>query len=178
MGPNAGSEVAIASLAGTITGGRETVIEGFKTYSGTQITANADGGGNLDATTAGAMYSDASSFSGNAGSILSRLGAGADVKLRAGIEVRSAGDLLVSVNETAANAQDRGWDLNAWRFDGEPGVLSLRATGNLTVQGSVSDGFVKPAGKVAMPGWELDTAGAPPGVTDWRVVPTWARRTR
>jgi hypothetical protein len=43
-------------------------------------------------------------------------------------------------------------------------VLTLRATDNLTISGSISDGFVKPlvaqnANKIAMPGWQLDSTG-------------------
>jgi filamentous hemagglutinin family protein len=161
VGNGAGSDVAIAQLAGTITGSRETVVEAFKTYSGTQITANPDvAGSNLDATTSGIMYTEAASFSNNAAAIAARLGTGADVKIRTGVEVRSVGDLLVSVNETAPNAQDRGWDLNTWRFNGEPGVLSLRAAGDLTVKGSISDGFVNPGSSIAMPGWAIDPNGS------------------
>jgi len=169
VGTDAGTDVAIATpLGATIAGSRETVIEAFKSYTGLQITAAADDGtNNLDAGTSGKMYLDAAAFSGNASTILSRLGLGTDVKVRAGVEVRSLGDLLVSVNETLKDAdgnettlaKDRGWDLNAWRFDGEPGVLSLRSAGNLKIQGSISDGFVKPAENIGMPGWELDSSG-------------------
>lgn len=159
VGGGAGVDVAVGQLAGTIAGSRETVIEAVKAYTGQQITAAADSATNLDATTSGRMYADSATFSGSVAAILSRLGLGGNVKVRPGVEVRSTGDLLVSVDENASSARDRGWDLNPWRFGGEPGVLALRAGGNLTIQGSLSDGFVKSAGNVGMPGWDLDTSG-------------------
>lgn len=164
---DAGNDVAIARFGATITGSRETVIEGFKTYTASTITSAADSATNLNAGTSGLMYRDASTFGSKASTILARLNADSSIKLRPGIEVRSPGDLLVSVNETLLDAdgvettlaKDRGWNLNAWRFNGQPGVLSLRATNNLTIQGSISDGFVKPGTNIAMPGWALDPSG-------------------
>jgi filamentous hemagglutinin family protein len=164
----AGSGVAIAKFDATVTGSRETVIEGFKTYTASNISELPDSATNLDAGTSGKMYQDALAFSGKASTILSDLKLGADVKVRAGVEVRSPGNLEVSVNETLIDgdgvettlAKDRGWDLNAWRFNGQPGILTLRATDKLTIKGSISDGFVKPpAENIAMPGWALDTGG-------------------
>jgi len=96
--------------------------------------------------------------------VLGRLNA-ADARLRAGIELRSlasdaTGSLSVSVNEFATNAADRGWDLQAWHFAGQPINLSLRAAGNLSVVGSISDGFMKPSDtNQSMPVWAL-AAGA------------------
>lgn len=160
VGSGAGTDLAISALAGTIIGSGETVLEGYKVYTGTQITAAAGTSSNLDARTTGTMYTESSTFVGNSGSILSRLGAtSSGVLLRTGIEVRSTGDLLVNVNETATNAKDRGWDLNQWRFGGQPGMLTLRAASNLTIKGSISDGFVKPTTTTAMPDWSLDPTG-------------------
>ncbi|MCX7220845.1 MAG: hypothetical protein NTY70_18510, partial [Burkholderiales bacterium] len=154
-------------------------------------------------TPAGLMYLDAKNFSEN-NAVVSRLQR-ADLLLRAGIEVRSPGDLTVSVNEInpfapkdskgqvvydaatvvlkdpgkgkltkapvtlkaqTLNPEDRGWNLNAWRFNAEPGMLSLRASGDLLINGSISDGFVKPntlaladtktREKIGMPDWVLD----------------------
>lgn len=148
----------------------------------------------------GLMYLEAQDFAAN-NTVSARLNR-ADVLVRAGIEVRSAGDLTVSVNELnptvpkdskgqpvydlatvtlkdpgkgklskapvalTLSPEDRGWNLNAWRFNGEPGVLSLRAAGDLLVNGSISDGFVKPntvpladtktPEKIGMPDWALD----------------------
>lgn len=150
-----GSDVAVAVLDTSISPGATTVIEGVKVYRGSTISEQADSATNLDATTSGQMYSDAQDFGQQQAAIAARL-LSSDVAVRSGIEIRSDGDLSVSVNEFAANAADRGWDLNAWRFEGQPVNLSLRAAGNLTVVGSISDGFAKPDDSgLAMPVWAL-----------------------
>ena len=161
VGDGAGIDVAVASLATDIRHSASTAIEATRVYSASQISAAADGDGNLDAGKTGQMYLDAQRFAGRQADILARLanaGAKAAPLLQAGIEVRSTGDLGVSVNEFAANAADRGWNLNDWRFNGQPIALTLRAQGNLNVAGSIGDGFVKPdatAAKLAMPDWAL-----------------------
>jgi len=162
-----GTDVAIARFDATIAGSAETVIEAYKTYTTTKISEaadkkNADGTySNLQAATtagapAGVMYTEAKSFSdSNAAKIATRLGR-TDASVRAGIEVRSTGNLEISVNENSTTRQNRGWNLNAWRFNDAPGILSLRAAGDLIVKGSISDGFVKPTTTLSMPNWTLD----------------------
>ena len=61
--------------------------------------------------------------------------------VRPGIEIRSPGDLTLSAD----------WNLNTWRFNDQPGVLTLRAGGDLNIgnptaanrssAGALSDGF-------------------------------------
>ncbi|OAI11681.1 filamentous hemagglutinin [Methylomonas lenta] len=53
-----------------------------------------------------------------------------------GVEVRSSGNLTIADN----------WDFVTWRYGAEnvPGVLTLRAAGNLNVNHNLSDGFVNP----------------------------------
>ncbi len=159
VGSDAGQDVAIAgSLDGLVRGARDAYIEAFKVYETASIDA-------ANAGTSGTWYTEATSFIGtgnvNKIALLDRLGASA-FRLQAGLEIRSDSDLLVSVNETAASskANTRGWNLNAWRFGGEPIALTLRATDDLTVSGSISDGFVKSTtGAVSMPNWSLDSSG-------------------
>ncbi|MGZ3239099.1 MAG: two-partner secretion domain-containing protein, partial [Burkholderiaceae bacterium] len=171
------SDVAITNLNATIVGSPQTVIEGYKTYTTSKISASSDSSQNADGSynnlqvanssgqPAGLMYQQAQAFANNANSIMNRLGT-VDVSVQAGIDVRSLGDLTVSVNETSASAANRGWNLNAWRFNNglgttSPGTLTLRAAGDLNINGSISDGFVKPTAsttnsKIAMPDWSLD----------------------
>ncbi|ABQ26787.1 filamentous haemagglutinin family protein [Geotalea uraniireducens] len=61
--------------------------------------------------------------------------------LRPGIEVRSSGSLTLNTP----------WDLTFWRFGaaGQPGVLTLRAAGNLNINNSLTD---SPTAKSALPG--------------------------
>ena len=154
------SDVAVAQFKSTVLGSRDTVIEAVKIYQGTgnhlTISELADSGSNLNAGKAGKMAADALRFMWGRSGVLARLQAGSGLRLTPGIEVRSAGDLTVSVNEQAVNVSERGWDLNTWRFEGEAGALTLRARGNLNVVGSVSDGFVNNG--AAMPLWTLDSS--------------------
>lgn len=150
-----GKEVAIASLDGRILGGN-TQIEAIKVYQASRISEQADSPTNLDASSDGRMYRDAQLLSQSGSKVLARLGADAgSVALTPGVEVRSSGDLTVSVNELADAQSERGWNLNEWRFGGQAGTLTLRADGKLNIKGSISDGFVKQAG-LAMSDWKLD----------------------
>lgn len=170
-----GSDVAVNSLNTVIANSSATVIVGTKVYKGTTIIGTDKNlndltgfiqATNLDPTTGGAMYVDATNFMTNQSAIVARLGGtNANLSINPGIEVRSTGNLTVSVNEFAANAADRGWNLNAWHFNGAPVDLTLRAAGNLIVTGSISDGFVKPASTaLSMPDWTLGT-GASSNIT-------------
>ncbi len=156
--PGSNSEVAVASLRTDIRNSAMTAIEATRVYTGATVSGAADGAGNLDAGTSGSMYADAAGFSANQAAILARLqSSAANVSLRAGIEVRAPnGNLTVSVNEFAASAADRGWNLGAWRFGGAPVALTLRAKGDLNIVGSIGDGFIKPANTaLSMPDWKL-----------------------
>jgi filamentous hemagglutinin family protein len=71
---------------------------------------------------------------------------------RPGIEVTSSGDLTVA----------EPLDLSTLRLGGEPGVLTLRAAGNLAINRSISDGFANatPAGAhIAGRSWSYRLAG-------------------
>lgn len=156
-GSAAGRDVAVARLDTRIQGSGDTAIDAYQVYDASRISEQADGNGNLNAGKAGQMYTEAAGFMAATGDLTRRLGAGANgVRVTPGVEVRSSGDLTVSVNELATNAADRGWNLQDWRFDGAPLALTLRSAGNLTIAGSISDGFVKPsAPTLAMPDWSL-----------------------
>ena len=161
------SDVAVARLDTLIVGSASAVIEAVKVYQASTITQAPDTGSNLDASSGGQMYRDASAFSTRQATILARLKTPpAAVSLRAGIEVRSlatdpTGGLRVAVNEFAANAADRGWNLADWRFAGQPVALTLRAAGDLNILGSISDGFVKPTtSALSMPDWALGSGAS------------------
>jgi filamentous hemagglutinin len=157
IGSDEGADVAIQAFRSTVSGSRATTIEAVKVYSASTISNNADSATNLDASLNGRMASDSDGFMRSQGTVATRLGR-SDLILTPGIEVRSQGDLTVSVNETAFERQDRGWNLNPWRFGGQAGTLSLRAGGTLAIRGSISDGFVKGSSLDAMPNWSLDTS--------------------
>jgi filamentous hemagglutinin family protein len=150
-----GSDVAVSVLATAISPGATTVIEGVQVYQARTVSELPDSARNLDATESGMLFRDAQAFGQQQAAILERLQR-SGVAVRPGIEIRSGDDLAVSVNEFASQAADRGWNLHAWRFDGQPVNLTLRAAGNLTVAGSIGDGFAKPDDtRLAMPLWAL-----------------------
>ena len=144
------TDVAVANLAATVETGA-LVLEAVQTY-------NVAAGNTLGSSDVAVYKADASTFMANAGAIQSRLADGQSTALQVqpGVEVRSAGDLTVSVNEQAGNFAQRGWDLSDWRFGSAqvPGTLTLRAAGDLTVRGSISDGF-SAVGNEALPQWAL-----------------------
>jgi len=124
-------------LAGTLTGAGAQVLEGFRAYTDNSLTA-AD----VLAAPANARYAAALAFVGQTGALETALGANAQTSnfhIRPGLEIRSpSDDLSSSASDLTLNAI---WDLSAWRFSGEPGVLTLRAAGNLRFNDILSDGF-------------------------------------
>jgi filamentous hemagglutinin family protein len=118
------------ALQGTIVGGSTLQVEGFTAYTAT--------GGVISATDTLAdpsnpIFADATNFMANAPAIAAALNAPAKLKVAVvpGVEIDSASDLTLPA----------AWDLSAWRFGGAPGVLTLRAAGNLNIDASLSDGF-------------------------------------
>ena len=129
-------EQHLLTLNGAIFGAKKTVLEGFLAYADDTISA-------ADVATAGnPRFDAAATFVSNAGAYRRALGnAAADstFHIRPGVEIRS-----VSPDPTSADSDltlDAVWDLSRWRFDNEPGMLTLRAAGNLQIVESLSDGF-------------------------------------
>jgi filamentous hemagglutinin family protein len=123
------------ALNGSISGGSMLQIEGVASYTPAGGVITAD---DAAASLSNPWYADATTFMGNAAGIVAALGNahGLTVSVVPGIEVDSPGDLTLQSD----------WNLNAWRFNGAPGVLTLRAGGNLILDASLSDGFVATTG--------------------------------
>jgi hypothetical protein len=106
--------------------------------------------------------------------IRSRLGLGADSLIRPGLEVVADNDLVLAEAWDLAELYPPEFDPDGvqlpdrpkWRWDAQPGYLTLRASGNLSLQGSLSDGFKKTGTVLSqLPGdsWSFDlVAGADP----------------
>ncbi len=166
---NNNTDIAISEVNSTFKGANNVQAEGFKTYSASTITTASQ-------SKTGTYYLDAQSFMesvlGGTGVGLSRLGKAWNdglFHIVPGIEFDSTSDL------TLAN----DWSLSTWRFDSKTGVgvtnssllasgldangqpliagdLTLRAQGNLNVNGSLSDGFSTSA-----------TTGVVQGINSW-----------
>lgn len=125
-----GSAPPSVSLGGTIQGVQQVRAEGVAIYS---VADNMISTGDVSADASNPIWLRASNFMQNAAGIATALkgSSNLNVSVLPGIEIDSTGDLTLG----------SAWDLSAWRFNGSPGILTLRAAGNLLVQQSLSDGF-------------------------------------
>jgi filamentous hemagglutinin family protein len=113
-----------------VRGYRDLVIEGYRTYMLASGSIDFDA---VDPSAANPWFADATSFAAAAAPVAARLGFAPDapVRVRAGLQIESPGDLSL----------DADWDLQPWRFGGQPGALTLRAGGTLTIAATLTDGF-------------------------------------
>ena len=125
-------------FAGQVAGARYVTIEGYSIYLPLQ---GVIGASNTVGFAGNPWFSEARDFRANAPSILAALGLSSQPLFRVlpGIELISAGNLTL--------AQD--WNLFDWRFNGLPGILTLRARGDIRINGSLSDGFSATTGSRA-----------------------------
>ncbi len=120
-------------LNGSILGAAEIAIEGYRAYD---ITNGSIGAAQVLAAPANPIFADAQAFAAQYAAIRAGLPGdfGTTVRLLAGLELRSPDALTLSTD----------WNLYPWQFGGNPGVLTLRAGGDLQITRSLSDGFVAP----------------------------------
>lgn len=113
-----GSDVSITSLAGTIQNVDDVAVEAVRSF---------EVPGGVSSIEYDAIRNDIDTYMAAAGStIRDRLGNG--VRVEAGAELRHDGDLILD-----------GLDLSSWRFD-NPIALTVRASGSIFVNGTISDG--------------------------------------
>ena len=112
-------------LAGNLQGLSSVTVEGFQTYTNTT--------GTIGASDETQMYNDAVSFMSTAPALLQALGTvkGPAPQIVPGIEIDANQSLTLATP----------WDLSTWRFNGAAGALTIRSAGDLTFDGSLSDGF-------------------------------------
>lgn len=132
-----GNGVQVAPVAGSIDAGL-IAIEAVKQYGTVESGANAGasytslGTGTTSALKLGqsSIASDLSNFMTNEQAILAALGLAGDsrAQVRAGVEIAVAGDFAVA----------NDWNLLSVAGDG---FLTIRAAGDLNVNGTLSDGF-------------------------------------
>ena len=126
-------DLQVAPINGTILGAASITAEGYELYN-----LNNPSGSLIDSVET-EIDNNGTTFAGNAAAITNRLlanntGLAPVFNVVVGAEViNTSGDL------TLAN----DWDLSTFRFgpNNTPGVLTLRAAGNLIFDGSLSDGF-------------------------------------
>ncbi|MBN8709772.1 MAG: filamentous hemagglutinin family protein [Verrucomicrobia bacterium] len=141
--PRIGNDVAINSIQGRIEGASSILVEAYRVYDRTGV-------GTLDNTLRDTMNADNASFM-NAGyaAMEARLLSGnpntGDVSpvlvIAPGVEIiNTTGDLVLGTS-TSSNTAD--WNLATFRYGpkGAPGVLTLRAAGDIVFNNALSDGF-------------------------------------
>jgi len=142
----AGNEVtAIQAIGGSILGASHIAVEGYKIYDLT-------GTGDITSTVQGNVNSNGVTFGGNSAAITTRLltGNAAAATLSPllvvmpGAEIVNRSGSLTLGTTTSATASD--WNLATFRYGPKnaPGVLTLRAAGNLEFYNTLSDGFTVP----------------------------------
>jgi filamentous hemagglutinin family protein len=131
--PTVGNTVAITSMATDLSGLSRVIIAPIikrdilsATVTASDLSA-ARGAATTFVNTSGATIGNGFAAS-----------QGAPIVVRPDVELRRNGDLSLGT-----------LDLGAWRFGGEPGALTVRATGSVTLSGTISDGFDIVASRVA-----------------------------
>jgi filamentous hemagglutinin family protein len=144
------TDLLIDPLAGTIEGASAIIVEGYRLFDRT----TQDGVMNI--ALRDAIHTDAQAFMTNESAIQSRLLGGSTDNLSAhtvvapGFEIiNTAGDLTLGLanREGTDNIEGKSaadWDLSAMRYGSKnaPGLLTLRASGDIVFNNSLSDGFV------------------------------------
>jgi filamentous hemagglutinin len=129
-----GTDVQIAAINGTIVDPSAIIIEGYKLYD---LTSS---GGFISSGVQSSILSNGNTVGGSSNPIVSRLLANnSALASKAVVEVGAE-----IINRSGDLTLGSSWDLSTFRFgpQGAPGVLTLRAAGNLDFQnGGLSDGF-------------------------------------
>ena len=119
------NEINVTALNATVIGARSAVVEGVAIYN----VADFDGS-TVDSVKTTAI-NDANQFNAASTAIANRLGT--NLAMMSGIVIESAGDL----------AMNSDWNLHNDFTGVRDGSLTLRAGGNLIINGHLSDGFDK-----------------------------------
>jgi filamentous hemagglutinin family protein len=140
----ANNDLAVAAIGGTITGASHVLVEGVKLYGLTGV-------GTITTTLQNSIRSEGESFLGAAGTTtagysamlgrLTALNPGLDLILAPGAEIYNLnGSLTLGASNSTVSSD---WNLSSFRFGprSTAGVLTLRASENLTFFNALSDGF-------------------------------------
>lgn len=133
------NDLQLAAINSTITGSSAITVEGYKLYDRTAA-------GTLDSGLLSTIRNESTAYLGTANhdAMLTRLTAAKpslDLILMPGVEIISrTGDLTLGSTSSTTTAD---WNLATHRFGprNAPGVLTLRAAGDLVLFNAISDGF-------------------------------------
>jgi hypothetical protein len=133
------TDLQIQPVGATISGASAVVVEGYALYDLT-------GNGNITSYVQSFISTNGNIFGGSAAQISARLFAGSSALqaisyIEPGAEViNRTGDITLGSTDSTSSAD---WDLSTYRFGAQqtPGILTLRASGDLVFYNSLSDGF-------------------------------------
>lgn len=132
------TDLQMNPIDGTIVGASAITVEGYKIFDTT-------GNGSIDNQEA-SVFSNGQAFTANSAAITSRIlannaGLAPITVVVPGAEIiNKTGDLTLGFQFSDASSD---WDLSTYRFGSNnvPGVLTLRAAGNIIFYNALSDGF-------------------------------------
>jgi len=141
--PRSGNDVRVNALGGSITGASSVVVEGYRLYN--------PAGGLLDTTLRTTINTDATAYmTAGYAAMRTKLLTGnpaaaaldAVLVIAPGVEIYNpTGDLTLGTAVSGTNTAD--WDLSTFRYGPQlaPGILTLRAKGDLVFNNTLSDSF-------------------------------------
>jgi filamentous hemagglutinin family protein len=145
-----GTDLQVNPINGTILNASNIVVEGYRLYTPAGgLIDSVEGNAAMSTAHDGTVYGDAEGFADNTAMILSRLLSGTPNASQASLFQITPGAEIISTTGDLTLTSD--WNFSSFRFgpnvnpnvpgSGTPGVLTLRAGGNLIFEGSLSDGF-------------------------------------
>jgi hypothetical protein len=153
-----GNDISVAHLDSSIDGPSVIAVEGYSTFD---LTGSS---GDITSALQNQIAGDMTSFYGAAGAdstvaaaIRSRLAQNLDPTLASILHLAPGVEII---NQTGGITLSSDWDLSSLRVGafGAPGFLTLRAAGDITFNGSLSDGFTSSSYNANL----LDAKSPPP----------------
>ncbi len=165
--PRSGNEVKVDAILGSVVGASSVIVEGYRIYNQTsgllnntlRTAINADANAYMNAGYA-AMFAKLTTGNPDASAL------GAALVIAPGVEISNAsGSLTLGTAVSGLNTED--WDLSAFRYGPKraPGILTLRAAGDIVFNNTLSDGFTPVAATAASGNSTLWLAPLAPIVT-------------
>jgi len=135
-------DLQIKPINGTIVNASQIIVEGYELFN-----LNRAGGATITSAIQNDVFANGTTFGGNTAAIVNRLFA-SNTALESIAEIRPGAEII---NPSGDLILDTTWDLSTYRFGPQsvPGILTLRAAGNLDFNynaslgqfASLSDGF-------------------------------------
>ncbi len=133
------NDININNLSSVLLGGNEINVEAVKRYDDVAVVSDAYLSSTVQPDT-DAFMANESAITGGLPLIYLDQSTGAvrfdgQVRLKPGVELRNDGNVVVADN----------LDFSTWRYNDEPGVFTIRATGDIDVNGNINDGVTSVA---------------------------------